>query len=172
MNIRCETLLDYQKIVEVNNLAFGQENEAQLIVEIRRSNRYIPELSLVAEVDNNIVGHILLSYIDLKTEESVGKNLSVLSLAPIAVLPQFQKQGIGTALIQAGLEKANEMQEKIVLVLGNLSFYNRFGFVSSVIYEIECPFEVPADFFMVKVLRNYQPGYKGRVVYPSAFLQV
>ncbi len=171
MNIRCETLLDYQKIAEVNNLAFGQENEAQLIEEIRRSNRYIPELSLVA-VDNNIVGHIVFSYIDLITEESAGKMLSVLSLAPIAVLPQFQKRGIGTALIQAGLEKADEMQEKMVLVLGYPSFYNRFGFVSSVIYEIEFPFEVPADFFMVKPLKNYQPEYKGKIVYPAAFHQV
>jgi putative acetyltransferase len=172
MNIRCETLLDYQKIAQVNNLAFGQENEAQLIVEIRGSNRYILELSLVAEVDNNIVGHILLSYIDLIVEESAVKILPVLSLAPIAVLPQFQNQGIGTALIQAGLEKADEMQEKMVIVLGNPSFYNRFGFVSSVIYEIDCPFKVPADFFMVKPLKHYQSGYKGRVVYPSAFLQV
>ncbi len=172
MNIRCETLLDYQQIAKVNNLAFGQENEAQLIEEIRRSNRYIPKLSLVAEVENNIVGHILFSYIDLITEESAAKILPVLSLAPVAVLPQFQKQGIGTALIQAGLEKADEMQEKMVIVLGNSSFYNRFGFVSSVIYEIECPFEVAADFFMVKPLKNYQPEYKGRIVYPPAFLQV
>jgi putative acetyltransferase len=171
MNIRCETLLDYQKIAEVNHLAFGQENEAQLIVEIRKSDRYIPELSLVAEVDNNIAGHILFSYIDLVIESSV-KILPVLSLAPIAVLPQFQKQGIGTALIQAGLEKADEMQEKMVIVLGSPSFYNRFGFVSSVIYEIESAFKVPADFFMVKPLENYQSTYKGKVVYPSAFLQV
>jgi putative acetyltransferase len=172
MNIRCETLLDYQTIAEVNNLAFGQENEAQLIVEIRKSNRYIPELSLVAEVDNNIVGHILFSYIDLRIEKSAEKVFPVLSLAPTAILPHFQKQGIGTALIQAGLEKADEMQEKMVIVLGNPSFYNRFGFFSSVIYEIECPFEVPADFFMVKPLKNYQPEYQGRVIYPLAFLQV
>jgi putative acetyltransferase len=171
MKIRCETLLDYKKITEVNNLAFGQENEANLIAEIRKSKRYIPELSLVAEVDTNIVGHILLSYIDLIIEESTGI-LPVLGLAPIAVLPQFQKQGIGSALIQAGLQKSDEMGEIMVIVLGYPAFYNRFGFVSSLVYEIESPFEVPADVFMVKPLKNYLPKYKGKIVYPEAFHQV
>ena len=171
MIIRCETLFDYEKIAEINNFAFGQVNEAQLIEEIRRSNRYIPELSLLAEVDGEVVGHILFSYIDL-IMESIQEILPVLSLAPVAVLPKFQKQGIGSALIQTGLEKADKMGEIMVMVLGSPLFYSRFGFVCSVVYGVECPFEVPADFFMVKVLRNYQPGYKGRVVYPLAFLEV
>lgn len=171
MNIRCETRLDYEKIAEVNNFAFGQGNEAQLIAEIRSSDRYIAALSLLAEVDGEVVGHILFSYIDL-IMESIQEILPVLSLAPVAVLPKFQKQGIGSALIQTGLAKADKMGEIMVMVLGSPSFYSRFGFVCSVVYGIECPFEVPADFFMVKVLRNYQPGYKGRVVYPLAFLEV
>ncbi|MEH2462213.1 GNAT family N-acetyltransferase [Nostoc sp.] len=165
INIRCETLPDYTVIAEVNTLAFGQKNEAKLVEEIRCSDRYIPELSLVAEVENVVVGHILFSYIDLVGEET----LQVLGLAPLAVNPQFQRQGIGSALIKAGLEIAEAKEEAIVIVLGHPHFYTRFGFQPSVICEIESPFPVPEDVFMVKPLQSYQKKYKGKVVYPAAF---
>lgn len=168
MDIRCEALPDYAAIAEVNILAFGQKNEAKLIEEIRGSQGYIPELSLVAELDNFIVGHILLSYIDLIGEES----LQVLALAPLAVIPQFQKRGIGSALVQAGLKKANAIKEALVIVLGHPHFYTRFGFEPSVNYKITSPFPVPEDVFMVKPLQNYQEKYQGKVVYPPAFLTV
>ncbi|MBE9034349.1 GNAT family N-acetyltransferase [aff. Roholtiella sp. LEGE 12411] len=165
MNIRSETLLDYPAIAEVNTLAFGQENEAKLVEEIRRSDHYIGELSMVAEVEGVVVGHILFSYIDLVGAET----LQVLGLAPIAVCPQFQRQGIGSKLVQAGLERANVRGEAMVIVLGHPQFYPRFGFKPSVDYEIESPFPVPEDVFMVKPLQNYQEKYKGKVVYPPAF---
>jgi len=168
MNIRCETPADYLAISQINNLAFGRENEAQLIAEIRRSNFYIPELSLVAEVDNIVVGHILFSYIELVSEEK----LQVLGLAPIAVHPQFQKQGIGSALIKAGLTKAETRGESLVIVLGDPQFYSRFGFVPSTTHEIASSFPVPDEFFMVKPLKNYQTKYRGKVIYPPAFHQV
>lgn len=165
MNIHCETPLNYPAIAEVNILAFGQENEARLIETIRYSNRYIPELSLIAEVEGIVVGHILFSYIDLVGEET----LQVLGLAPLAVRPQFQNKGIGSALVQTGLEIAEDRGEAIIIVLGHPQFYNRFGFETSVNYEIESPFPVPEDFFMVKPLPKYHERYKGKVVYPSAF---
>ncbi|MEB3177735.1 MAG: N-acetyltransferase [Nostocaceae cyanobacterium] len=165
MIIRCETPSDCPAVTEVNTLAFGGENEAKLIAEIRRTDRYIPELSLVAEVEGAIVGHILFSYIDLIGAET----LRVLGLAPMAVLPKFQRQGIGTALVNAGLTIAEVRGEALVIVLGHPQFYNRFGFVPSVNYGIESPFPVPEDVFMVKPLLNYQQGYRGKVVYPPAF---
>jgi putative acetyltransferase len=168
MIIRPETPQDYLAIAEVNTLAFGQENEAKLIEAIRRSDSYISELSLVAEIDNFVVGHILFSYIDL-----VGKEIiKVLGLAPLAVRPQFQNQGIGSALVKAGLEIAKAKQEALVIVLGHPHFYSRFGFQPSTVYEIESPFPVPEDVFMAKPLTSYQEKYKGKVVYPSAFNEV
>ncbi len=168
MNIRSETPADYLAISQINNLAFGRENEAQLISEIRNSDFHIPELSLVAKVDNIVVGHILFSYIELIGEEK----LQVLSLAPIAVHPQFQKQGIGSALIKAGLTKAETRGESLVIVLGDPQFYSRFGFVPSTTHEIASPFPVPDEFFMVKPLKNYQTKYRGKVIYPPAFHQI
>ncbi len=168
MEIRVENPQDYLNIAEVNTLAFARENEANLITEIRNSNFYIPKLSLVAEIDNNIVAHIMFSYIHLIGEE----RLRVLSLAPVAVIPEFQKQGIGSALIRNGLEKADAMGEALAIVLGYPLFYNRFGFMSSVIYGIQSPFDVPEDVFMVKTFKNFQAKYCGDVVYPPAFLRV
>jgi putative acetyltransferase len=168
MNIRCETSPDYPKITEVITAAFGQPNEAKLVEAIRNSENYIPELSLVAEIDGNIVGHILLSYIHIVSKEI----LPVLALAPVAVSPQFQNQGVGTALVQYGLEKADKLGEALVIVLGHPSFYPRFGFVQSTYYGIKSPFDSPAEAFMVKPLRNYEIKYIGKVVYSKPFQSV
>ncbi|MBW4641505.1 MAG: N-acetyltransferase [Goleter apudmare HA4340-LM2] len=165
MNIRSEIVADYPAIAEVNTLAFGQRNEAEFVDKIRNSDRYIPELSLVAEAEGVVVGHILFSYINLVGEET----LQVLGLAPMAVHPQFQRQRIGSALVKTGLEIAEKKGELIVIVLGHPEFYHRFGFETSIAYEIESPFPVTAEFFMVKPLGNYQKQYKGKVIYPPLF---
>ncbi|PPS44110.1 GNAT family N-acetyltransferase [Chroococcidiopsis sp. TS-821] len=166
--IRCESLLDASAIHNVHTQAFERENEAQLVKNIRHSDRYIPQLSLVAEVNNTVVGHILFSYIDLVGKET----LRVLGLAPLAVIPKFQKQGIGSALAQVGLETADQMSEALVVVLGHPQFYSRFGFQPSINYGIVSPFPVPEDAFMVKLLTNYQEKYQGKVIYPPAFQEV
>ncbi|OKH29271.1 GNAT family N-acetyltransferase [Chroogloeocystis siderophila] len=166
--IRCENALDTSAIYDVHTQAFERENEAQLVDKIRDSDCYIPQLSLVAEVDNTVVGHILFSCIELVGKE----NLRVLGLAPLAVVPKFQRQGIGSALVQVGLETAETMGEALVVVLGHPQFYARFGFQPSLNYGIKSPFPVPADAFMVKLLTSYQEKYQGTVVYPPAFQEV
>lgn len=168
IKIRGERPLDYLRIAEIYQLAFGQDNEGNLVDGIRKSDRYIPELSLVAELDGTVVGHILLSYIDLVGAE----NWRVLGLAPIAVTPQVQNQGIGSALVQAGLAAADAMGELLVIVLGHPQFYSRFGFEPSVAYGIESPWAVPEEVFMVKLLKSCQGDYRGKVIYPSVFNEV
>ena len=168
MLIRAEQSSDYQGIAETIMQAFSQDNEVLLVQEIRKSDRYIPDLSLIAEVDGIIVGHILFSYIDLVNDLTY----KVLGLAPLAVRSHFQNQGIGSALVREGLAKADAMGESMAIVLGHPQFYNRFGFKPSVYYSIESPFPISEDFFMVKALNNYQNAQRGKVVYPPAFLGV
>lgn len=168
MQIRTEQPSDYQATSEVILQAFGQDNEVRLVEKIRKSDRYIPNLSLVAEIDGVIVAHSLFSYIDLVGETTD----KVLGLAPLAVRSPNQKQGIGSALVQEGLARANAMGETMAIVLGHPQFYTRFGFEPSVRYGIESPFSVPEDVFMVKRLNSYQATQKGKVVYPPAFTEV
>jgi len=168
MQIRTEQPSDYQATSEVILQAFRQDNEVRLVEEIRKSDRYIPNLSLVAEIDGVVVAHILFSYIDLVNKVTY----KVLGLAPLVVRSPNQKQGIGSALVQEGLARANAMGEAIALVLGHPQFYTRFGFEPSIRYGIESPFPVPEDFFMVKLLNGYQNAQRGKVVYPPAFTEV
>lgn len=165
MIIRSETQADYPAIAQIHKLAFGREEEADLVEKIRNSQYYIPQLTLIAEVNNSVVAHSMLSYINLVGEQT----FQVIGLAPIAVHPDFQNQGIGSALVNAGLNQANVLGETLIVVLGHSQFYSRFGFKPSVDFGIESPFPVPEDVFMVKSLANYQSKYRGKIVYPESF---
>ena len=165
MNIRPETPSDTNAIALVNKLAFGRNEEALLVERIRNSQYYISELALVAEINNSVVAHIMFSYIKLVGEET----FQVLGLAPASVHPDFQKQGIGSALVNAGLIQANVLGETLIIVLGHPQFYSRFGFKTSIDFGIESTFPVPEDAFMVKTLANYHPRYNGKAIYPTTF---
>ena len=165
LKIRPEESKDYSEIDLVNNLAFKRENEAKLIRKIRESDRYIPELSLVAKLDNKVVGHIMFSYIYLVAEEAI----EVLALAPIAVLPEFQNKGIGSLLVKTGLEIAEKIPASIVIVLGEPKFYHRFGFKPAINYGIQSPFDVPDKYFMVRLVTYEERNYRGKIKYPATF---
>jgi putative acetyltransferase len=160
--LRPEVPEDFVAIANLHKLAFGRPNEAQLVDRIRKSDHYIPRLSLVAERNVQIIGHILLSHIELADR-------NVLSLAPIAVHPEHQNQGIGSNLIRLSLTEAEKLGELIMIVLGNPKFYRRFGFETSTEYGIRSPFDVPDEFFMVKYLTEMKPNLDGTVIYPPAF---
>ncbi|MGK7928832.1 MAG: GNAT family N-acetyltransferase [Spirulina sp.] len=163
--IRPEVPADYPDIAKVHCLAFGQENEAKLVDRIRQGDRYIPELSLVAEVAGKIVGHILFSKIEL-----VGKETKyVFALAPMAVLPEWQNQGIGSQLVREGLAIADRLKIPCIIVLGHRWFSPRFGFEPAEDRGIQPPFPVPKDVFMVKLLSHGDGEYAGKIFYPPEF---
>jgi putative acetyltransferase len=165
VKIRPEIPSDYPTIAQVHMLAFARENEAKLVDRIRDSDRYIPQLSLVAQFNDMVVGHILFSQVDL-----VGKNsVRVLALAPLAVLPKWQNRGIGSALVQESLKLAEGRSEAFVIVLGHPQFYPKFGFEPAIRYGITCSFSVPEEVFMAKPLPTRSEIDRGTIVYPKTF---
>ncbi|MBD3184578.1 GNAT family N-acetyltransferase [Candidatus Poribacteria bacterium] len=166
--IRKEKEKDYKNIFKVNKLAFGQEDESRLVEQIRSTDNFIPDLSLVAEVDNNIVGYILFSKIKI-----LGSSIfDTLALAPMAVLPKFQGLGIGSELIKEGMEKAKELGFNSIIVLGHKDYYPKYGFKKASGWKIKCPFEVPDEAFMAIELSDKALEDKaGIVVYPDEFME-
>jgi len=169
-SIRQETDQDYRGITHVNNLGFGQKNEGELILKLRKTRKFIPELSLVAEVQSGIVGHILFYPIEIKSQ---GQVFPSLALAPMAVIPEYQKKGIGGELVKEGLKRARDLGFKSVIVLGHAAYYPRFGFEPASRWDIRPPFDVPDDVFMaLELVRDGLKGAQGVVVYPPEFSEV
>jgi putative acetyltransferase len=166
LTIRAETREDYAQVADVTTSAFGEEREARMVEAIRDSDGYVPDLSLVAELDGRIVGHVLLSYVGL-----AGNSRRLLELGPISVAPEHQGSGIGTALIREALRRADELGEPLVLVLGHAGYYPRFGFRAASELGISPPDpKIPDEAFMAIPLANNDPTLRGRVVFPPAFV--
>ncbi len=163
--VREERPEDFDAIAAVVEAAFGKPEEARMIDEIRRSGGYVPELSFVAELAGRVVGHTMLSYVRLE-----GSPRRLLELAPMAVHPAHQRQGIGSALAHAALAAADELGEPLVLVLGHPTYYPRFGFRrASELGLVPPSAEIPDEAFMAVPLRTYDHTIRGRVVFPPAF---
>lgn len=168
MKIRQEQKSDHKKVYEINKQAFNQEDESKLIEKIRVGENFVPELSLVAELDGEIVGHILFSKIKI-----VGKaEYESLALAPMAVVPELQKQGIGGELVKAGLEIVRKLGFESVIVLGHKDYYPKFGFEKASKWGVKCPFEVPDEAFMaIELVEDSLKGKAGTVQYPEEFME-
>jgi putative acetyltransferase len=165
MNIRPEQPGDIDNIRIVNLEAFETEVEANLVDALRNAD--IELISLVAEENSEIVGHIMFSPVFLDG------NIRVMGLAPMAVLPGWQKKGIGTKLVYEGLKACEKAGYEAVVVLGHAEYYPRFGFVSSVNYGISCEYDVAPEVFMVKELQaGALEDIKGTVKYHQAFSEV
>ena len=169
MILRQEKQDDFTDIFEVNQLAFGQENEAKLVDALRNNpTSFVPELSIVATEKNKIVGHILFTKINIKDEQ--GNNYESLGLAPIAVRPESQKKGIGGQLIRKGLEVARGLGFKSVIVLGHEHYYPKFGFEPSEKWNVKSPFDVPSKCFMaIELVKDGLKNMSGTVIYPKEF---
>jgi len=148
----------------VNEIAFGTPTEANLVELLRAQTS--PLVSLVADNDGSIVGHILFSPVILSDD----RGIVIMGLAPMAVVPAFQRRGIGSALVLAGLEACRHVGVDAVVVLGHAAFYPRFGFVPASRFGITSEYTVPDDVFMALELRpGILSGRTGQVRYHPAF---
>ena len=166
--IREEKPEDTSAIRLVLEQAFGQPNEADLVDLLRE--REVITLSLVALKDNQIVAHILFSPV---TVESNDQSFGGIGLGPMAVLPDYQGQGIGSQLVQTGLEKCRQAGHEFVVVLGHPSFYAKFGFMPAKPLGLLCEFEIPGDVFrVIELSENVLAGRGGLVKYRPEFSTV
>lgn len=167
--IRQEKPSDYDTVYEVIKNAFEKAehsdgDEQNLVARLRKSPAFIPELSLVAEINNRIVGHIMF------TKLKVGTTIQ-LALAPLAVLPAYQKQGIGGKLITAGHKIAKQLGYEYSILIGHPAYYPRFGYVNAAHFAIKAPFELPEDVFMAFDLKETGGPLNAEVEYPKEFFE-
>jgi putative acetyltransferase len=148
--------------------AFGTEAEGDLVDNIRASQHYIPELSLVAVQDGHVVGHVMISRVHLVDGDH---RIAVHSLAPLAVAPEAQGAGIGKALVRDVIARADAMGLPLVLLEGSPRYYGNLGFEHSVNYGIhfDLPDWAPPEAAQLYRLANFDPSITGRVEYPPAF---
>jgi len=167
MNFRNETEKDIPAVHKLNEAAFGSSTEATLVDALRKQAQ--PFISLVAEEDGVILGHILFTPVSL----SGHPELRVMGLAPMAVMPGRQRQGIGSALVRAGLAQCRVLGFGAVVVLGHPTYYPRFGFVPASRFGMRCEFEAPDEAFMALALQpDVLHGKNGTIHYLAAFHSV
>ncbi|HEY2266282.1 MAG TPA: N-acetyltransferase [Streptosporangiaceae bacterium] len=170
MLIRRETGRDTDVIRALTTAAFAPSRppgpavpEATLIDELRAGPAWLPALSLVAVTPaGEVAGHVLC------TRGHVGP-APVLGLGPLAVWPDRQRHGVGSALVHAVLGAADALGEPLVALLGDPGYYRRFGFELSSGYEITPPEPQWQPYFQVRILSGYQPGLRGLFTYPEPF---
>ncbi len=168
--VRAETAKDFDSVFRVNRLAFGRDNEARLVEAVRKTEFFIPELSLVAVIDEEVAGHILISMIAVETKE--GK-VPVLGLAPIAVLPEFQRRGIGSELVRHGIKESSRLGHRAIVLVGHPEYYPRFGFEPARAKGLETAYPVPDEAFMVlELYSGALDGIAGTILHPPAFDEV
>jgi putative acetyltransferase len=142
VKIRPEALEDWQQIREVTSRAFGQPDEAELIEALRQEAR--PFISLVATEHDGVVGQISFSPVTIGADPS----LDCMGLAPMSVAPEWQRRGIGSQLVRAGLDACRQHGIGVVVVLGHPEYYPRFGFVAASRKGLSCQYAVPDEVFM------------------------
>jgi putative acetyltransferase len=163
--IRRERDEDEAEIAQLIEAAFGDPSVATFAAQIRASPGYLPELAFVTEEEGEIVAHTMLSRVRL-----AGPDVDVLILTPMSVRPDRQRQGVGSALVEAALAAADALGEPLVLVEGVPSYYPRFGFLPASDLGFERPDpRIPEAAWLVRPLSAFDPALRGRVVYPSFF---
>jgi putative acetyltransferase len=161
--IRPEATTDLDAIRHVNRLAFGQDDEANLVDALRDGG--FVKLSLVAEFGEQVIGHILFSGIRIVSDTG---SVDALALAPMAVIPEHQRRRIGSALVRSGLEQCRQAGHRIVIVVGHPNFYPRFGFSPELASRLESEYAGEA-FMALELVPGAMEGVEGVVKYSPPF---
>lgn len=174
MNIRAEKDSDHREVFDLiqkafENEAYSDHREHFLVERLRNSGAFIPELSLVAELNGQITGYILLTKIKIVNGDFRTPSLA---LAPVAVLPSYQHKGIGGQLIRSGHRKAKELGFTSIVVLGHQNYYPRFGYKMAKDYGIRTPFAVPDENSMIiELTADALKHTQGTIEYPQEFYE-
>jgi putative acetyltransferase len=163
MTIREETEADFPEIAALTRVAFGGDYEATLIRKLRAARLMI--VSLVAVEEGSVVGHILFSELGVEVD---GRRVHAAALAPMAVRPDRQRQGIGSKLLETGLRSLCDRGFEAVIVLGHPDYYPRFGFSPELTASLDAPFCGTA-FMGLELIPGSLQGCRGSVRYPEAF---
>ena len=170
IEIRAEMPNDHDAVFTLLCSAFSRKNEALLVQKLREAPEFDPEVSLVADRGGTIAGYILFSPIAIETKDGASP---ALALAPLAVVPDLQRQGIGEQLVRHGLKRCRDRGHGVVVVLGDPAYYMRFGFFPAGARHIESPFPAPEEAFMVlELVPGALSGIAGMVKYPAPFYSV
>ena len=166
--IRPERDEDHDAIAVVVASAFKSSVEAELVAAVHSSPDYISGLALVAELDGEVVGHVMVSWTGLQDGEVTHR---IQHLAPLAVAPVYQGRGIGTSLVMTVTAAARERGAPFVVLEGDPGYYSRFGFESSVVHGItmNLPSWAPPESAQILLLNGQPPSIHGHVVHPTAF---
>ncbi len=169
ITVRAETAGDIRAIDVVNLSAFEGEAEAQLVGAVRGSPGFVPELSLVAEFNGRIVGHVLLSKVHYRHAEG---EQDILALAPMSVVPSQSHRGIGKALLDEAVQRARDLGFAAVVVIGQPHYYARFGFLPGARWQLQCTPPVADEMLTAMELIEgvLRPG--GRIIYPPLFAAI
>jgi len=164
IEIREEHPDDVAAVREVNRFAFGQEQESNVVDALRTNGGAL--LSLVATVNGQVAGHIMYSPL------TVAENVHGVALGPMAVVPEYQRHGIGTKLVEAGNRKIKDAGYPFVIVVGHADYYPRFGFRPASKHGIKCEWDVPDKVFMLLVVNEAKMQASGLAKYRHEFSTV
>jgi len=166
IKVRAEVPDDFRAIDVVNLSAFQGEAEAQLVGELRKSKAFIPDLSLVAELNGRIVGHVVLSKVSLKTGQAAQE---ILALGPMSVVPSQSHRGIGSELIDAAIARTKALCFGAIVIAGHPDYYLRFGFKPATDFGLTSNLPIPSDAITAMELTAGTLHGGGEVIYPDLF---
>ncbi|MCJ7798059.1 MAG: N-acetyltransferase [Thermoleophilia bacterium] len=174
LTIRPAVEADLSDVLRVHRAAFGQDDEADLALELLSDPTSQPVVSLLAEVEGRVVGHILLTrarVVRTGTGAGDGQETPAMRLAPLAVVPDAQRRGIGTELMRAALDAAVGLGVGLVFVLGHPDYYPRVGFRPAGRLDLHPPYPIPPEHADAWMVVETAPGLVGAVdgtVVPAA----